>query len=77
MMALPIFQLGSNIWTGAWVSEYRYLSAVSLNLEPCLSLEHVQWNCHHHALLLRTVVDEEGSGAAADVPGGHGGQHFV
>ena len=33
-MALPIFQLGSNIWTGAWVREYRNLSAVSLNIKP-------------------------------------------
>ena len=24
MMALPIFQLGSNIWTGAWVSVSQY-----------------------------------------------------
>ena len=34
MMALPIFQLGSNIWTGAWVSVSQYHNTLGTPAKP-------------------------------------------
>jgi len=47
MMALPIFQLGSNVWTGAWVSWtnqqnnfiiYQFMENQFVYLSMCLSV---------------------------------------
>ena len=38
MMALPIFQLGSNIWTGAWVSLSQYHGSQATHVTPVTNI---------------------------------------
>ena len=68
MMALPIFQLGSNIWTGAWVSQSYSVCLIFTtegdqaklflysNFCTLLCAEHVLWYRDGAPLLFRAAV---------------------
>ena len=78
MMALPIFQLGSNIWTGAWVRLNNELTIKNhtdnFYSNPIDFAEHVQWNCYHHAMLFWSALSQEVPRFAIDVTGSDCGQ---
>ena len=69
MMALPIFQLGSNIWTGAWVSKLRGRVEIFVALiiqiflcNPCVHLFLVHAILHHsHSQSCQIISPNESS----------------